>query len=181
MGCIVYAYHHVWVSTEALDQSWSPQVPVDMLSVFCCASFQFLWEGLLSCFGHGTCLTEFRLWLRVKLGTGNVTLCNHVLDSWRCNVAEFLVGFTDGQLDHHNAHIVDSWGVLHCCYAVETIGAWNCCHGVTAQITDGAHVTAECHRTFCVVKLAYRVECKCHIWGMYCLLEYGLGALCTVE
>ena len=25
-------------------------------------------------------------------------------------MAEFLVGFTDGQLDHHNAHIVDGGG-----------------------------------------------------------------------
>ena len=114
-----------------------PQVPMDMLSVFCCTSFQFLWEGLPSCFGLGTHLAEFRLWLRVKLDTGNVAHCDHVLDSWRCDVAEFLVGFTDGE-----------W-VLCCCYMVETVGAWNCCNGATTQITDGAHATAECQSILC--------------------------------
>ena len=110
VGCIIYVCCHVQVSTEASDWSRSPQVPVDVLSVFCCMSFWFPQEGLPSHFGPGTCLAEFRLWLRVKLDTGNVAFCNHILDSWRCNVAKFLVGFTNGQLDHHNACIVDSGG-----------------------------------------------------------------------
>ena len=54
-------------------------------------------------------------------------------------MAEFLVGFANDQLDHRNAHIVDSGGILWCCYMVETIGTRNCHHGVTAQVMDGAH------------------------------------------
>ena len=68
-----------------------------------------------------------------------------------------------------------------CCYAVETIGTQNCHHGATAWITDGAHATTECHGAFHIIKLAYQNECKCHIWGMYCLLDYGLGVLCTIQ
>ena len=112
--------------------------------------------------------------------TSNVALCDHVLDSWRCNVAEFLVGFTNGQLDHHNACIVDGGGILWCCYMVGTIGMWSCRHGGTAWIMDGAYATAECCKAFCIVKPAYQDESKCHIRGMYCLLEYDLGALCTI-
>ena len=91
------------------------------------------------------------------------------------------MGFTDGQLDHRNVRIVDSGGILWCSYMVEAIGAWYCRHGATAQITDGAHATAECCGAFHVIHLAYRDEGKCHIRGMYRLLEYGLGALCTIQ
>ena len=110
-----------------------------------------------------------------------MALCDRVLDSRRCDVTEFPVHFADGQLDHCNARIVDSGGILWCCYKVEAVGTWYCRHGMTAQIMDGAHATAECCGAFCVVQLAYRDEGKCHIRGMYCLLEYGLGALCTVR
>ena len=180
VGCIIYARCHIQISAEALDWSWSPQVPVYTLSVFHCASFWFLWEGLLGCFGLGTCLAEFRLWLGVKLDTGNVALCDCVLDSWRCNVAKFPVGFADGQLDHRNARIVDSRRIIWCCYTVETIGTWYCCHGVTTWVMDGAHATTEYCRAFCIIQLAYQDESKCHVRGMYCLLEYGLGVLCTI-
>ena len=90
------------------------------------------------------------------------------------------MGFTDSQLDHHNAHVVDGGGLLCCCYIVEAIGAQNCCHDVTTRVLDGAYAFTECHGAFCVIKPAYQNESECHIQGMYCLLEYGLGALCTV-
>ena len=149
-----------------------------------CMSFQFLQEGLPSCFGLGTHLTElteFRLKLRVELDTGNLALCNLILDSYRCDVAKFPVGFTDSQLDHHNACIVDSGGLLHCCYMVEAIGAQNCHHGATTWIMDGTHASTECCRAFHPIKPAYQNECECHIQGVYCLLEYGLGALHTIQ
>ena len=94
-------------------------------------------------------------------------------------MAKFPVGLADGQLDHCNAGIVDSGGILWCCYTVETIGAWYCRHGATTWVMDGAHATAECCRAFRVVKPAYRDESKCHVRSMYCLLEYG--ALCTIQ
>ena len=95
-------------------------------------------------------------------------------------MAKFPVGFTDGQLDHCNACIVDGGWILWCHYMVENIGAWYCCHGMTTWIMDGAHASTECCEAFHFIQPAYQDESKCHIRGMYRLLEYGLGALCTI-
>ena len=56
-----------------------------------------------------------------------MAFCDCILDSHRCDVAEFPVGFTDSHLYHHNACIVDGKGFSCCCYMVEAIGIWDCC------------------------------------------------------
>ena len=70
-------------------------------------------------------------------------------------MTKFPVGFTDSQLDHCYACVVNSRGLLHCCYAVEAIGGWDCHHGVTTRVSGDAHAAAECCGAFHIVEPAY--------------------------